>query len=173
MLLYVLIGLTLLAGIGVISAKSPVVSAMFLMVTMFMTGLLYFSQGSFFPGVVQILIYAGAISVLFIFIVMLLDLKPSRVMIPGRNIVIGLAVGAGLLLALGIFLLVLPGANQSSLVTEVLSIDNQEQFNAKSISLNLLTKYMIPFQATTLLLLAALIGAIMIGRAGRRKADKT
>ena len=171
-LTYVLVALSIMSGLGVILSRSAVVSAMSLMVTMFLTGLLYFSQGSYFPAVVQILIYAGAISVLFIFIVMLLDLKPSRVLIPSRKIVVFCAVLAGLFFAFSLLFLILPGVSRSSLVGELMSSEGDVGlFNAKSISLNLLTKYMLPFQATTLLLLAAMMGAILIGRAGRKKED--
>jgi NADH-quinone oxidoreductase subunit J len=170
-LTYVLMGLTILAALNVVWARSPVMSALSLMVTMFLTGLLYFSQGSYFPAVVQILIYAGAISVLFIFIVMLLDLRPSRILIPSRKVVIFFAALVGLLFGLSLLILVMPGVDRSSLVGELVSTDadNAAQFSALSVSTTLLTKYMLPFQATTLLLLAAMIGAILIGRASRKK----
>jgi NADH-quinone oxidoreductase subunit J len=167
---YVLMVLTVLSAVSVVSARSPVVSALSLMVTMFLTGLLYFSQGSYFPAVVQILIYAGAISVLFIFIVMLLDLRPSRILIPSRKAVIALASLVGVFFGACLLFLVLPAVDRPSLVGEFLSTEaDSAQFSAHSISTTLLTKYMLPFQATTLLILAAMVGAISIGRAARKK----
>jgi NADH-quinone oxidoreductase subunit J len=158
---------TVMAALGVVLGKNPVVCALSLMVTMFLTGLLYFAQGAYFPGVVQILIYAGAISVLFIFIVMLLDLKPTRILIPGRKLIIGLGFLAAGTLGLALLFLVYPTFKGTSLVSE-LDVE-PVLLSAQKISVNLLTKYMMPFQATALLILAALMGAVMIGRAGQRK----
>ncbi len=167
---WVLAGLTIFAGAGVVLGKNPVICALSLMVTMFLTGLLYFSQGAYFPGVVQILVYAGAISVLFIFIVMLLDLKPTRVILPGRSFIIGLALLAAGVFGLSLFMLLAPTLKGNSLMNEFLSVEGEQSvMTAKSISMNLLTRYMLPFQATALLILAALMGAIVVGRAGQKK----
>src|SRR3954471_18922035 len=98
--------LTLVTGLMVIFSRNPVVSAIMLMGTLFFTGGLYFGMGLYFIGAVQILIYAGAISVLFVFIVMLLDLRPAVLKIPGRKIVGGVAAVAGLAMLAAFFLAV-------------------------------------------------------------------
>lgn len=154
--------LTLIAALNVVLAKNPVVSAMSLMATLFMTGALYFGLGHFFIGAVQILIYAGAISVLFVFIVMLLDLKPTQVRIPG-----GFAAGliktlGGLFLGAAVLLPVIYWgiANNNAVSPEAIA----SSASASSIALRFLSKYMLPFQVTGLLIFAAVIGVILVGR---------
>lgn len=157
---WILGALTLAAALNVIIAKNPVVSAMSLMATLFTTGALYFGLGFFFIGAVQILIYAGAISVLFVFIVMLLDLKPTQVRIPG-------IAGASLLKSVGavtlMIALILPILKMSG-VGEGGTGESATSAAAASVALRFLSKYMLPFQVTGLLIFAAVIGAILIGR---------
>jgi NADH-quinone oxidoreductase subunit J len=161
-------GVTLLCALLVVLGKNPVVSAMALMGTLFSTGILFFSQKAYFIGAVQILIYAGAISVLFIFIVMLLDLKPLRLSIPGRMPVHVLGFLAGALILVGSLLVALPALQEPGLVDALAATgDGLEASEPLSISLRFLSKYMIPFQATALLILAAIMGVVVLGRPTR------
>lgn len=152
--------LTVIAALNVLLAKNPVVSAMSLMATLFMTGALYFGLGAFFIGAVQVLIYAGAISVLFVFIVMLLDMRPSLVAIPGRTLKVTLMSLAGLVFAAGLGLVVCGAPLQS--MTEG---DPATASTSLSIAARFLSRYMLPFEVTGLLIFAAVMGAILIGRA--------
>jgi NADH-quinone oxidoreductase subunit J len=154
---WALVAFTGLMAILVVAVRSPVVAAMCLMGTLFGTGALYFGLGFFFVGAVQILVYAGAISVLFVFVVMLLDLKPFPVRIPGSVVTKGFALVAGGALLVAMSTSVLP-----SLVTA--AADASEAASAKSIALRFLSKYMLPFQVTGLLLLAAVVGVVVLGR---------
>jgi NADH-quinone oxidoreductase subunit J len=154
----------LLCGLLVVLNKNPVLSAVSLMATLFTTGLLYFTLDAYFVGAVQILIYAGAISVLFVFIVMLLDLKPTQIRVPGRMpiIVLGVAVGASFLLLVAAG--VLPVLSSFGLIPSLnAGLDGGSQ-EPLAISLRLLSKYMLPFQVTALLLLAAIMGVVVIGK---------
>lgn len=167
---YVFAALTLVCACLVVLGKNPVISAMALMGTLFSTGILYFSLQSYFIGAVQILIYAGAISVLFIFIVMLLDLSPLRLKIPGRSFVHGLAALAGLLILGATLAAVLPALQQPGLMGFLEAVSESPQATGPlAISLRFLSKYMIPFQMTALLLLAAVMGVVVLGRPGRPK----
>ncbi len=143
-------------------ARNPVVSAMALMGTLFSTGALYFGLGAYFIGAVQILIYAGAISVLFVFVVMLLDLKPFPVNIPGSSLgkVLAVVAGAGFLVALGMS--VLPGLHGAANVAG-------EAETAKAVSLRFLSKYMLPYQVTGLMILSAVVGVVVLGRPRKEK----
>jgi len=155
--------LTLVTAISVVIGKNPVVSAIMLMSTLFLTGGLYFGLGYFFLGAVQILIYAGAISVLFVFIVMLLDLKPMFLSIPGRAVTAAGAVVASGLVGVGLFLGSLGtfSQNGTSLNTETNALNATK---ATVISLHFLSQYQIPFQAAGLLILGAVMGAIVLGK---------
>lgn len=160
-----IIGLiTLASAFLVILGRNPIVSAISLMATMFSTGLLYFSLGAHFIGVVQILIYAGAISVLIIFIVMLLDLRPIRVLIPGRAPVYALAALAGAAFFVAAMLSVLPLLKNVGALDMLGTATESSGQQPEEISMQLLSKYMIPFQATALLLLAAVMGVVVLGK---------
>lgn len=154
--------LTLIAAVNVVLARNPVVSAMSLMAALFSTGVLYFGLEAYFIGVVQILIYAGAISVLFVFIVMLLDLKPHLVRIPGQGPKTAiLTVGGALLMAAILLPLLRFGAGTEAASPADVALAAQD---AHAISQRFLSKYMLPFQATGLLIFAAVIGVILVAR---------
>lgn len=161
---WVLSVLALAFALLVVIQPNPVMSAMSLLATLFTTGLLYFTLEAYFIGVVQILIYAGAISVLFIFIVMLLDLKPTRVRIPGRTpvIALGVIVGASFL-ALSL-VTAAPILNEMGLLQTLSNTMEGGAEKPLAISLRLLSKYMLPFQVTALLLLAAIMGVVVLGK---------
>jgi NADH-quinone oxidoreductase subunit J len=157
----VLGSLIVMTALLTVLARNPVISAISLMATLLLTGGLYFNLGHFFVGAAQILIYAGAISVLFIFIVMLLDLKPGFAKIPGRKIKTVLASMVALFFLFTMILSVLPAVG-GLFVSENLVSDDVA--SAKTIALQLLSKYMIPFQVTVILLLAAVMGVTIIGK---------
>jgi NADH-quinone oxidoreductase subunit J len=161
--------LTLVSAVIVISSRNPVVSAVSLMMTLLLTGVLYFGMNAYFIGAVQILIYAGAIAVLFVFIQMLLDLTPMRVQIPGRRLVQGLGILVGLVFFAGAVANVVPGFFEIGGT----SSQNLEQLRESqapvSISLTFLSKYMIPFQVTGVLIMAAIMGAVILGKPARSK----
>lgn len=154
--------LTIASAVFVVAHRNPVVSAIMLMMTLLFTGGIYFSLGFEFIGAVQILIYAGAISVLFVFIVMLLDLKPSLAKLPGRPLAWALAVLAGVAMFAG-FLFTSLQAVGPQMVTE----SDMAFASATAISLSFLSKSMLAFQVTGLLLLAAVMGVTVLGKSKR------
>src|SRR5882757_1812231 len=77
-LFYVFAALTLLCGVLVVTQRNPVNSAMFLVLTIISMAGLFLLLHAFFLAAVQILVYAGAVIVLFIFVIMLLDLKEEQ-----------------------------------------------------------------------------------------------
>lgn len=156
--------LTLIAALTVVLSHNPVVSAMALMGTLFATGTLYFGMGSFFVGAVQILIYAGAISVLFVFIVMLLDMKPLRIRIPGRTTARVISIGTAIFLFFSLTLGILQGTLQSAVSSDAVAETVNLSMSARGISAQFLSTFMFPFQITGLLILAAIIGVILLGR---------
>ncbi|NCN26308.1 NADH-quinone oxidoreductase subunit J [bacterium] len=160
--------LALAAAIGVVHSKSAVSSALSLMATLFLTAFLYFAKGAYFAGVVQVLIYAGAIAVLFVFIVMLLDLKPSRVAIPGQKGVALLAFAATAMFVVVVALLAVPGLFEPGLQES-----NLTALSAKAISYNFVSTYMLPFQATGFLILAAIVGVIMLAKSVRSPSNES
>jgi NADH-quinone oxidoreductase subunit J len=160
---WILATVTLMFALLVVLGRNPVISAISLMATLFSTALLFFSIQAYFIGVVQILIYAGAISVLFIFIVMLLDLKPTRVRIPGRAPIYMLSIGVGAVFLIAALMGVLPVLSHLGILS-LTDISADSSLEAQSIAQQLLSKYMIPFQVSALLLLAALMGVVVLGK---------
>src|SRR3989304_3679172 len=78
-ILFIILGsLSLISGIFVISKKNPVTSAIFLIICFFLLSGIYAILGAHFIAIIQILIYAGAIMVLFLFVIMLLDLREEE-----------------------------------------------------------------------------------------------
>jgi len=151
----------ILLSFVVLMSSNPVVSAIALMGTLFSTAGLYFLIGNYFMGSVQILVYAGAIAVLFVFIVMLLDLRPSLLrFIPGRKVYVAATGTAGVLLALFLMKAV---AGQLAFGNSA-AINPNFQMSAVEIAQHFVSKYQLAFQAAGLLIFGAILGAIVLAR---------
>jgi NADH-quinone oxidoreductase subunit J len=166
---FVLGCITLACASMVVFSKNPVPSALFLMANLFFTGALYIGQGALFIGAAQILIYAGAIAVLFVFMVMLLDMreifaisKQQRARL-GLSFVVVAGVAAALLFSVtqGFSKLPLPGWSVTP---------SSDVATAAQIAENFVSKYMLPFQITGLLLMAAIMGAVVLSKGLRKHA---
>ncbi|HCU25824.1 MAG TPA: hypothetical protein DF383_12470 [Deltaproteobacteria bacterium] len=157
-LFYGLAALALLSGIGVIAFKSPINSALALVVTLFSLAGLYVTLSGAFLATIQILTYAGAIMVLFIFIIMLLNLQPDELEERGYGAAAKLllaAVSLGLFLVLG-FLFARPPFFTTAAAPDFGSI--------AEVGKELFTSYVIPFELAGILLTVALIGAVLLAK---------
>ena len=145
----------------VITLRNAVHCALFLVLTLFCVAVLFLSLGAEFLAAVQVLVYAGAIMVLFLFVITLLNpLAPES---PDRLRNQGLVGGAlALVLLIELWLVVQSGAlaalpaNAPPLPTNV---DNMQR-----LGLALFSTYIIPFEATSILLLVAMVGAVVLAR---------
>jgi NADH-quinone oxidoreductase subunit J len=152
--------LTLLSAGLVIFARSPINSAMALVSTFFFLAGIYVLLWAHTVAVVQVLVYAGAIMVLFLFVIMLLNLgeSPTR----GRPTLARLAGGAatvGLLAVLVITLLKLPQT------TGGVPVEAQATFGTMaSLGQVIFTQWLFPFEAVSLLLLVAMVGAVVVAK---------
>lgn len=148
----------LLCGIGVIANRNPVNSAIFLVMLFVFMAALFVLLEAFFLAVIQILVYAGAVMVLFLFVIMLLDLKATELR---RFRLLGLAGGvtvAGLLVwELGIIL-------GRPIQTAVPVSDAPFPTGIKDVVAPLFVKYMLPFEGVALLLLVAMIGVVLLSK---------
>ncbi len=148
-----------------ISRRSPVASALWLVLTLFALSALYVILDAQFLGVLQVLVYAGAIMVLFLFVIMLLNLGragPSDLKGP-----IGLGVAA--LLAGGLFvqLRALQAAGPPDLIRlpeGTMAALQREQGMVQVVAQPLFSDYLIPFEITSVLLLAAIVGAVVLAK---------
>ncbi|MDX1971627.1 MAG: NADH-quinone oxidoreductase subunit J [Candidatus Sumerlaeia bacterium] len=154
-LLYIL---TLVSGILVLTLRDTVKSAMALVLLMLSLACHYFYMGQEFIGAIQIIVYAGAIMVLFLFVIMLLNVREQEItpwyLRNSRYMAGVFSAVFFLILAFGI---------------SVFGTDDIEGFSATppsivELSTLLTTKYFLPFILTSVLLLVAVIGAVVMGR---------
>lgn len=158
-LFYVFAALTLICGVLVIAnpfSRNPVTSAMFLVLTIISMAGLFVLLHAFFLAAVQILVYAGAVIVLFLFVIMLLDLKAEeRRKIKIYGVIAGL-ISVGAILA--IFL--------KSLHTTNLNAQSSPTIEGGTAALGklLFTQYVLPFEVVSVLLLVAMVGVILLSK---------
>ena len=166
---YTLAVLILGLGILVVSARSAVHSVLFLVVNFLLVAVLYVTLGAQFVAVIQVLVYAGGIVVLYLFVVMLVSLKraPEQHADTRRLGVTG-AVLAGVVLLEVIVIVVSsaarsgePAAAQGAGVPASIS---DPMLNTEQIGWVLYTEYLIPFEVASMLLLVAMIGAIVLAK---------
>jgi NADH-quinone oxidoreductase subunit J len=159
-LFYLFAFLTLVFGFLVVAnpfSRNPVTSAMFLVLTIASLAGLFVLLHAFFLAAVQVLIYAGAVMVLFLFVIMLLDLKAEE----RRKIklfgLVGALVSVGTILA--VFLRSL--AQSSPLHTEP---SLTKEGGTVELGRLLFTQYLLPFELVSLLLLVAMVGVILLSK---------
>ena len=161
-ILFILFGaVSLIGAIAVISFRHPIYSALSLIVTFFAQAGLFVLLGAHFVAAVQVIVYAGAIMVLFLFVIMLLNLGTlSAQGAIGRKLK-GLAIILGILFAAeGIYIAM--NALNDTAVASAESRAAAVTITTYDIGELLFSKYLLPFEITSLILLAALIGVIVL-----------
>ena len=156
-LFYFLSFLAVLSALMVVVSKNPVHSVLYLIITFFCIFGHYLLLNAQFLAFVHIIVYAGAIMVLFLYVLMLLNLNSESE--PHKsNILKFAAVISG-----GLLMVVLVGALRG---TETMMIeDNGSQIGyVKNLGKVMFKDFLLPFEITSILLLAAMVGAVMIGK---------
>ena len=153
-------------GVGVVFMRNPVSSAMCLVMSFIGLAALFVLLDAYFIGVIQILVYAGAVMVLFLFIIMLLDLKAERARrINVAALVGGLAVIAGFV---AILLKVLgsgaPGTLVDFAITKPALAVTGPVNDVQAVGARLFTDFNLPFQIIGVLLLVATIGVVVLSK---------
>ncbi len=167
---YVLAVATIASALGVIIFKNAVHSALSLILTLIFLALFYLQLGAMFIAIVQILIYAGAIMVLFLFVVTMLapdsdDVEGIRDPISWQRIVGGI-LGLSLVGALS-YLLFTGAANETATkapANEGLQAMVNKYGNIQAFGLALFHGFAFPFEVTSLLIVVAILGAMVFGR---------
>jgi NADH-quinone oxidoreductase subunit J len=149
---------TLAAAVLVVTNRNAVNAAMFLIVTFLGIASLFVLLESYFLAVIQVLVYAGAVVVLFLFIIMLLDVKGGE-----RAIIKPLTWAAGAI-AIGLLLLGVGWVVVSTGLPEPASASPGVGSSLKSFGYLLFTAYLLPMQVTGFLLLVAMIGVIVLSK---------
>jgi len=156
-LFWILSVLAVFSALMVITSKNPIYSVLWLIVTFFTISLHYILLNAQFLAIVNIIVYAGAIMVLFLFVIMLMNLNKDTE--PQKNKWLKLA-GA---VAGGCLLLVLISAlrNTESQMTQMTSGDIGLIQNLGKVLFN---DYVVPFEISSILFLSAMVGAVVIGK---------
>jgi len=163
---YAVAALTVAGGVGVIAFKNPVHSALALLETFIMVAVLFILRHAEFLAAVQVLVYAGGIMVLYLFVIMLArvrDLRVEQVFLSGiapLAILGGVLLGA--LVAIGILLGTMAAGDGGAAALQ--AVDGIERGNTEAVGWVLYTEYLIPFEVVSVVLLVAMIGAIVFGR---------
>ncbi|HYL21749.1 MAG TPA: NADH-quinone oxidoreductase subunit J [Gemmatimonadales bacterium] len=148
-----------------ITRRNPVASALWLVMTLFALAALFVLLDAQFIAVLQVLVYAGAIMVLFLFVIMLLNVgRATRSDIKG---VPGVLVGVGLAGLMMVQLLALRFGTpppQLALAPNAMARAAAEQGMVAAVARPLFSTYLVPFEITSILLLAALVGAVVLAK---------
>ena len=156
------------ASIAMLFAKNAVHAALFLVATQIALAVAFLLQGAFFVAAVQIIVYAGAIMVLFLFVIMLLGVDRQDALIeplPGQR---PLAIGLGALLAAEILYVAWKGVTfvegGAARGAEALTQLNRDPGNVKAIADALFSRYLLPFEVTSVLLVVGVVGVMVLAR---------
>lgn len=155
------------ASLAMLFSPNAVHVALFLVVVQVALALAFLLQGAYFVAAMQIIIYAGAIMVLFLFVIMLLGVDKREALIEPLRGQRQLAIGLGLLLAAEITFTVLRGIHLAALGSRgsaALDAINRDPGNVKAVARLLFSRYLLPFEATSLLLVVAIVGVMMLAR---------
>jgi len=149
--------LAVASSLVVVVHKNPVYSTMSLVVTLFSVAVLFVLLGAPFIGALQVLIYTGAILVLFLFVIMLLNITREESAVTAQK---GQLIAAilGALVFGGMILLLFWNASRP------LDPMTEELVSMKGLARGLFTEYLLPFEIVGLLLLVAVIGATVAAR---------
>jgi NADH-quinone oxidoreductase subunit J len=157
------------SGIVVVTHRSPIYSTLSLVLTLFSVAVLFVLLGAPFVGTLQILVYAGAIVVLFLFVIMLLNVQKEEDAHVDRGAQLWTAI-LGAVVFLGMFWLAFWRTGLRVGSAPAPAPLTEELVSLKGLATALFTDYLLPFEIVGLLLLVAVIGATV---AARRPGDET
>ena len=161
---YLFASLTLIAGLMVILSNNPVHAVLFLILAFFNAAGLFVLRGAEFPAMILVIVYVGAVAVLFMFVVMMLDQSIVKVKTQGRRY-LGIGGLIGLVLLVELVFVATSGALNLPTAPEVAT---DSLSNTQRIGLELYTTYFYAVQVAGLILLVAMIGAIVLTMRSRQ-----
>ena len=174
-LFFLMGGLTLLGALGVVLARNPVHSALFLVMTLLSVAVLFLLQDAELVAAVQVIVYAGAIVVLFIFVIMLLGVDRSEALTETLRFQRPIAVALGALVLVEILLLAGHSWATGAETASGVPITGGGDFgnNIQRVARVLFTDFLWPFQLTAVLLVIAVVGSVVLAkRSGQPVGDE-
>jgi NADH-quinone oxidoreductase subunit J len=171
-LFYIFAGVSVLAALMMILHRNPVYSAILLIITLFALAGIYVMLNAPFVAAVHLIVYAGAIMVLFLFVIMLLNLQKDAPREGGKFLrrLAGAGLTVALLAELAALLIVSFSGKQNLLAPPAESVElaasSTETLigSTRAIGAELFTKYILPFEIASITLLVAMVGAVILGK---------
>ena len=162
-ILFAVFGLVaVIASVAMITRPNPVMSAIFLVLNFFALAGLYLLLNAQFIAVVQIIVYAGAIMVLFLFVLMLLNTESEHAIMKEKKNLKIMAIAIAILVFFQIGFIIFYSAPSTGLPQEV--TESISAGKIETIGRELYTTYVLPFLAAGFLLLAATIGSLVLAK---------
>lgn len=157
-LFFLMGGLALASAVYFVAAKNPLYAVLSLIVTFFSIAGLYILMNAQFLGIVQIIVYAGAIMVLFLYILMMLNLKKED---ESRKHNVNKFIG---IFAAGILFIGMLGAYRGLSGNSVYQGAESGVGLTKNLGKLLFNEYVLPFELASILILAGIVGAVLVGK---------
>lgn len=160
LIFYVFAAILLFSGMGVVVARNPIFSVLFLILSFFTCAGLFVLLGAEFLGLLLVLVYVGAIAVMFLFVLMTIDIDFAMLKEGTASYLpVGLLVGG--LMVTELVLAAKAGVFSGEMVQQAMPVPGDVQ-NIVAIGQVLFTDYLAPFQLAGMILLTAMIGAITL-----------
>lgn len=156
---YGLGGLLVLSALAVVLVTSPIFSALFLAITMFILSALFFVLGAYFLAGIQLLTYAGAVVVLFVMVLMMFDLRKEKSVFSGNALNNFMKVG---LSVLSLIIMMVPVVMFFS--DSKLDWLNEANLPTQELSLALFTRHVFTFEVIGVLLTVVLVGSVTLAK---------
>ena len=164
-IVYILGGLTIGSALMVILSTHPVRSILYLILTFFLISANYVLMNAQFLAIVNIIVYAGAIMVLFLFVLMMLNLSKDNE--PRSSI----AMKAAAVIAGGSLLTVLIASLKNAVVSKAVVTGNDDQGLVEVLGRELFSTYILPFEISSVLFIAAIVGAVVLAKREKQIID--
>jgi NADH-quinone oxidoreductase subunit J len=158
LIFFMLAALSIISALFVVFSRSPIYSVLWLIVCFFSIAGHYVVLNAQFLAIVHIIVYAGAIMVLMLFTVMLLNLNKETE--PHKTNLIKFAA----ILTGGMLMLVLLAAMRSTELSTYVAPERMETGFVQNVGMKLFTDFMLPFEMTSVLFIAAMIGAVVLAK---------
>ena len=160
LIFFILAGIAVFCGINLVAQTHPISSALSLIGVMGALAVLYLQLGAEFIAAAQMIVYAGAIMVLFVFVIMLLNAGAERTSAQGSRFAkyFGIFLLASLL---GIISLIVQSVLPK---TDTIVFGQFQGGTAAAVGNKLFTTYLLPFEVTSILILIAIVGAVVLAR---------
>lgn len=159
-------GLTIGSALMVVISKHPVRSVLYLVLTFFLISSNYILMNAQFIAIVNIIVYAGAIMVLFLFVLMLLNLNTENEPKSSLLVKVSAVIAGGLL-----FTVMIAALREGVVMAQPGIIDANDQGLVENLGRLLFTKYVLPFEVSSVLFIASMVGAVLLAKREKQTVD--